>query len=161
VIGAVLLASAVGCSDRASRSSASDQVIPFARRPAEVPAALPAPLDAAPLEAELVDPPAPHAGILEVTVALTNPGTQPVSLDPCPVYRLVYGESGTAVEIVNELNCPAAPDRIPAGGQLRFAAELELGNDIRPGFVGSVFLEVYFDDTHNAAFVEARSVRTE
>ena len=123
----------------------------------------PAPPEGPAFGAELVDAPetVSHAGRLEVTVALTNPGTEPVSLDPCPVYRLAYGEGGTVADIVNELNCSAAPDRIPAGGQLRFAAELELGSDIDPGFVGSVIVKIYLDDTHDPALVNAPFVRAE
>jgi hypothetical protein len=122
----------------------------------------PAPPQGPPFEAELVDAPEtiPHAGTLEVTVALTNPGIEPVSLDPCPVYRLAYGEGGTVADAVNELNCPAAPDRIPANGQLRFAAELELG-DIAPGFVGGVMVQVFLDEGHHPALANAPFVRTE
>jgi hypothetical protein len=111
-----------------------------------------------PLEAELVELPAtaPFAGTLRLIVGLHNPGAEPVSLDPCPVYRLAYGESGTVVEINNELNCQAAPDEIPAGGRLLFAAELALPSEEVPrGFVGSVMVDVYLDDAHQTAAAAA------
>jgi hypothetical protein len=109
-----------------------------------------------PLKAELVDLPerAPFDGTLQVVVELSNPSPDPVSLDPCPVYRLAYGESGTVVDIHNEMNCAAAPDEIPAGGALRFAAELDLPREEIPrGFEGTVIVQVYvfyLDDAHGS-----------
>jgi hypothetical protein len=116
-----------------------------------------------PLNAELVElpPTAPFAGTIHLIVELSNPGAEPVSLDPCPVYRLAYGESGTVIEINNELNCSVAPDEIPAGGRLRFATELDLPSEEVPrGFLGSVMLDVYLDDAHQAAAASAE-LRTE
>jgi hypothetical protein len=81
-----------------------------------------------PLVAELVEVPprAPFDGTLRTVVELYNPGDEAMSLDPCPIHRQSFGESGTGVFTTNELNCPAAPEEIPAGGRLQFAAELEL-----------------------------------
>jgi hypothetical protein len=118
----------------------------------------PAPAAPSPLTAELVELPAaaPFDGTLRVVVELRNTSGESVSLAPCPVYRLAYGESGTVVEINNELNCAASPDEIPAGGQVLFAAELGLpGDEVPRGFVGTVMIDVYLDDAHQAASASA------
>ena len=118
----------------------------------------PSPGAPSPLAAELVELPAaaPFDGTLRVVVELRNTGAEPVSLAPCPVYRLAYGESGTVVDISNELNCAASPDEIPAGGQVLFAAELGLpGDEVPRGFEGTVMVDVYLDDAHQAASARA------
>jgi hypothetical protein len=123
----------------------------------------PAPGAPSPLTAELVELPAaaPFDGTLRVVVELRNISAEAVSLAPCPVYRLAYGESGTVVDIHNELNCAASPDAIPAGGQMLFAAELNLpGDEVPRGFEGTVMIDVYLDDAHQAASTSA-ALRTE
>ena len=119
---------------------------------------LPAPAAPSPLTAELVELPeaAPFDGTLHVVVELRNTSGEPVSLAPCPVYRLAYGESGTVVDIHNELNCAASPDEIPAGGHVLFAAELGLpGDEVPRGFEGTVMVDVYLDEEHQAASASA------
>lgn len=111
---------------------------------------VPASIPESPLEATLVDVPAetPFDGTLRFTVALANPGDSPVALDPCPVYQLSFGESGTAVSLENELNCPAGPDEIAPGDELWFAVEMDLpGDEVPAGFSGaSLFLTIHMGD---------------
>ncbi|MBV1851789.1 DUF4232 domain-containing protein [Catellatospora tritici] len=57
---------------------------------------------------------------LDYTVTLTNPGTAPLALDPCPVYRQMLWKAGG----VYRLNC--GPEVIPAGGSVRFAMRLHI-----------------------------------
>lgn len=118
----------------------------------------PAPGAPSPLTAELVEMPAaaPFNGTLRVVVELRNSSAEPVTLAPCPIYRLAYGESGTVIEIHNELNCAASPDEIPPDGHALFAAELDLpGDEVSRGFVGTVMIDVYLDEAHQAASASA------
>lgn len=55
---------------------------------------------------------------VDYVVTLTNPGREPITLDPCPVYMETLYKGGG----IYRLNC--APDSIPAGGSLRFAMRL-------------------------------------
>lgn len=108
-----------------------------------------------PLVVELVEVPprAPFDGTLRTVVELRNTGDEALSLDPCPVHRQSFGESGTGVFATNELNCPPAPEEIPAGGRLRFAAELELpAEEIPSGFGGTFTIAVYIDEGHQPAY---------
>jgi hypothetical protein len=63
------------------------------------------------------------------TVRIANTGDQPISLDPCPAYRVQYllqVETGL-------LNCGEAPSEIPPGGHTDFEMRihvLRLGKDI-------------------------------
>lgn len=107
----------------------------------------PAPPPESPLVATLEDVPNKVSvqEPLAFTVHLANPGSEPVALDPCPVYEATYGESATVTWFTNQFNCDDAPEEIPAGGELRFDVEMPL-SDIPAGFPGGLFVRVYMPD---------------
>lgn len=124
----------------------------------------PAPAPESPLTVTVDEPEAPEpGGTLAFTVTLANGGEEPVPLDPCPIYWVSYGESGTAVFLTNELNCDEAPAEVGLGEDLRFAVEMELpADEIPAGFVGSLFFRIILGDAsesfaENVPIVEARS----
>lgn len=79
-------------------------------------------LDGAPLEVTFEEVGRPRAGeAIRFVVALRNAGRDPVSLSPCPAYRMtVAGGSGRGTEVVYTLNCEEAPGTIEPGRTLRF-----------------------------------------
>ena len=81
-----------------------------------------------PLAVSLVDPPGelPYGGTAEVVVEVRNDGVGPFQLDPCPLYRISFGEEGASATASHRFNCAAAPPELAPGESLRFAAELEL-----------------------------------
>lgn len=76
-------------------------------------------------------------------VTLSNPTDRAVSLDPCPQYHQVAGESATVAEEYGVLNCQAAPSAIAANGEVVFEMRLDLPPEFAAGFQGSLFWEVY------------------
>ena len=81
-----------------------------------------------PLAVSLVDPPdqLPYGGTAEVVVELRNDGVGPFQLDPCPLYRISFGDVGASATARQRFNCAAAPAALAPGESLRFAAELTL-----------------------------------
>jgi hypothetical protein len=61
-----------------------------------------------------------NGAALDYVVTLTNPGSAPVSLAPCPVFRQDFATTGELLQ----LNCAAAPAVIPARGSVRFAMSI-------------------------------------
>jgi hypothetical protein len=107
-----------------------------------------------PFAIELLDAPptAPAGGTLRFTLAVRNPGTAPINLDPCPILHAGYGESGINVALTNELNCDAAPAALDPGESLLQAVEMDLPlEEIRSGFVGSLSVSLYTDADHQPA----------
>lgn len=79
------------------------------------------PLAGEPIELQLiVDEPARVGEPLRFIVRIANLGSVPVSLDPCPYYRVQYL---TTVE-TGYLNCGQSPEAIPADGHLDFAMQI-------------------------------------
>ena len=60
---------------------------------------------------------------LRFTVRLSNPTTTPISLAPCPFYRLVIGDGGYTTEYEALLDC-ARSGPIPASGNVDFAMQI-------------------------------------
>lgn len=89
-------------------------------------------------------------GPLRFTVRVDNISSEPVGLDPCPSYRVTaQPEAGNETDTRGssnsyELDCSRAPDEIPAGGQLHFAAEMPV-SDFPGGFPGGLQVEVLLD----------------
>jgi hypothetical protein len=106
---------------------------------------------------------APAGGALRLTLVVRNPGTVPISLDPCPIMDVRYGESGTVVVLTNELNCDATPAALGPGDGLLQAVEMDLPLDeeIRPGFVGSLSVSLYTDADHQPAHTDPLELTAE
>ncbi|MDP3712357.1 MAG: hypothetical protein Q8R60_07725 [Mycobacteriales bacterium] len=90
----------------------------------------PVPDDRAGLRVEIeVDGPAPTSGPLDYRVRLSNPTSEPISLDPCPAYVTGLYRKDSSGESYSgsggRLNCHAAPDAVPAGGSVVFAMRHE------------------------------------
>jgi hypothetical protein len=101
-----------------------------------------------PLAVSLVDPPdeLPYGGTAEVVVEVRNDGVGPFRLDPCPVYRITFGDVGASATARHRFNCEAAPAELAPGESLRFAAELALPADrFEHDFEGSLGVVVSDD----------------
>lgn len=116
-----------------------------------------------PLAVSLVDPPdeLPYGGTAEVVVEVRNDGVGPFQLDPCPVYRITFGEVGASATARHRFNCAAAPAELASGESLRFAAELELPPDeFEHDFEGSLGVAVT-DDYGAVALARPLTVSTD
>ncbi|MFA6299270.1 MAG: hypothetical protein WCS84_16915 [Nocardioides sp.] len=91
------------------------------------------PLAGEPIDLQLIVDQKARAGEpLAFIVRIANEGSEPVSLDPCPYYRMQYL---TTVE-TGYLNCDRAPDSIPAESHLDF--EMQIGSPaVKPGTGGT------------------------
>ncbi len=50
------------------------------------------------------------------TLDLTNPTTGPISMDPCPTYRLYFAGTDKSAAVLRQFNCPAiGPVLVPGG----------------------------------------------
>lgn len=83
-------------------------------------------------------PPTATAGqVLDFTVTLTNLGTQPASLEPCPTYTedLIVGGRALKPPASQDylLNCPAMGPQIAAGASVVLAMRYAIPADIDPG----------------------------
>ncbi len=106
-------------------SGQTPSVIPWASTPPGPdpvpPGSVAPPLAGEPIELQLiVDEPARVGEPLRFIVRIANLGSVPVSLDPCPYYRVQYL---TTVE-TGYLNCDQSPEAIPADGHLDFAMQI-------------------------------------
>lgn len=106
-------------------SGQTPSVIPWASTPPGPdpvpPGSVAPPLAGEPIELQLiVDDPARVGEPLRFIVRIANLGSVPVSLDPCPYYRVQYL---TTVE-TGYLNCDQSPGAIPADGHLDFAMQI-------------------------------------
>ncbi|HJR18559.1 MAG TPA: hypothetical protein VJ922_02475 [Actinomycetota bacterium] len=66
-------------------------------------------------------------GVLRYEVTIRNPTGFAVRLDPCPVYRQVLLREGFMHPSSYLLNCAASDGIIPAGRQVTFEMEMDLG----------------------------------
>lgn len=87
--------------------------------------------------------------ILKMTLRVTNPSRGPVPLTPCPRYSLEWAQNAGLFSASPQLllNCPDAPEKIPAGGHVDFALELpitpalaSLGKPTTVGTTGTVLV---------------------
>jgi hypothetical protein len=108
-----------------------------------------APAELLPLAVSLVDPPSelPYGGTAKVVVEVRNEGVGPFQLDPCPLYRITFGDGASSAVADNRFNCAAAPAELGPGETLRFAAELalppdQIGHDTE-GTLGVVLTDDY------------------
>ena len=83
-------------------------------------------------------------------VRLQNGGDEAVSLDPCPVYRTAWGESGLSLDAVSYLNCDGAPDQIPPGGTVRFDMTIPLYGPPLKEEWGTLIFQLYAEDGRSA-----------
>lgn len=74
---------------------------------------------------------------LRTTLRLDNPSAGPISLSPCPRFTWSVSNAGPNGFLNSgwelELNCPAAPDNVPAGGSVTFGLELPLTANLADG----------------------------
>jgi Protein of unknown function (DUF4232) len=77
--------------------------------------------------------------VLDFTVTLTNRGTQPASLEPCPTYTEDLVVGGRALKPPGSqgylLNCPAIGPQIAAGASVALAMRYAIPANIDPGSV--------------------------
>ena len=77
--------------------------------------------------------------VLPMVLRLSNPTRGPVPLDPCPVFTWSVSRSGPGSFLRSSpplaLNCPQAPDAVPAGGSVDFALELTLSPALADGML--------------------------
>ena len=74
-------------------------------------------------------PSAPAHSVLSFSVDLVNPTDRPISLRPCPTVQVtatvVPEKEQLTAGTRGRLNCSAAPSSVPAGGTVRFAAQVD------------------------------------
>lgn len=77
--------------------------------------------------------------VLPMVLRLSNPTRGPVRLDPCPRFTWSVSSSGPGSFLRSSpplvLNCPQAPDEVPAGGSVDFALELALSPALADGML--------------------------
>lgn len=107
-------------------SSPSSATVPWAKLPSNA-AALSGALTDGAVQARLITDGAAQPGRrFRFVVTLLNNSAAPISLTPCPSYRVQLQkvvEAGT-------LNCAAAPPSVPASGHLDFAMEVGVAPDV-------------------------------
>lgn len=118
-------------------SGQTPSVIPWASTPPGPdpvpPGSVTPPLAGEPIDLQLiVEEKARRGEPLKFIVRIANEGSEPVSLDPCPYYRMQYM---TTVQ-TGYLNCDEAPDSIPAEGHLDFAMKIA-SPAVKPGTGGT------------------------
>jgi hypothetical protein len=116
-----------------------------------------------PLSVSLVDPPTelPYGGTAEVVVEVRNDGVGPFQLDPCPQYRISFGEAEASATASHRFNCAAAPPELAPGQSLRFAAELALPPDEIPHEAEGTLGVVVTDDYGAAAVARPVTAATD
>ena len=90
------------------------------------------------LEASVTGPDEGRLGdVLPMVLRLANPTRGPIRLDPCPQLVWSVDRRGPGAFLRSsptlELNCPAAPESIPAGGHVDFELELVLSSALADG----------------------------
>ena len=77
--------------------------------------------------------------VLPMVLRLSNPTRGPVPLDPCPSFTWSVSSTGPGSFLRSSpplaLNCPQAPDEVPAGGSVDFALELTLSPALADGML--------------------------
>jgi hypothetical protein len=141
---AIVLGGPGGRNDRPAVSNPSNEhpntsvgvgIVPWVPLPVHHAVAMP-PLDGEPISLRLITSgPAQQGDRYPFVVQIENNGPTPVSLTPCPYYRVQYLKM---VE-TGYLNCRAAPDEIGAGGHVDFQMEVYVQR-IRHGIGGTYTL---------------------
>jgi hypothetical protein len=85
----------------------------------------------------------------------------PFQLDPCPLYRITFGEAEATATASHRFNCAAAPPELTPGESLRFAAELELPRDQIAHDLEGTLGVVLTDDYGAAAGTKPLTVSTD
>ena len=113
-----------------------------------------------PLAPELDAPEGVRLGeVLHMTLRLRNASDRAVPLDPCPSFSFSVAETEDAYHRAGPdlaLNCPAAPDDVPARGSLEFRLELPLDASLADGRLapGRWWVGVRFAGTLTSVGVE-------
>lgn len=80
------------------------------------------------LDAELVAPEIVTGTVLTFVLRLTNDTEETIVLGRCPFFDATFSTSSGKTHLRSYLNCPAAPDEIEPGAEVRFPIELPVDN---------------------------------